>query len=75
MKLTLNSYENQYTIETTGDDLNIVEMANMFRGLLVQAGFHPASVESIFAEDSGVDNWNLEIASNPDPHEIANQLI
>ena len=75
MKLTLQSYDKQYTVETPGDDLDIVEMANTFKGLLVQAGFHPASVESIFAEDTGVDSWNLEICSEPDPHELANQLI
>lgn len=41
MKLQLEKYKKKYTIETENDDLDIFEYLDMFKGLLVSAGFQP----------------------------------
>jgi hypothetical protein len=66
MKITLQSQGNTYTIETKHDDMNISTMAELLRGLLVQCGFHPATVESAFnPEIFEYGSWDLEVC---EPH-------
>ena len=45
MKLQATMNKTTFSIETEGDDLNIEEMLNHFKGLLVAMGYHPKSIE------------------------------
>ena len=62
MKLTLESKDTTYTIDIERDDLVIGEMVDVFKGLLVQIGYHPVSVEQAFDGDSEslFGSWELQ---------------
>ena len=53
MKLSLTINQKTYSIETDegydGSDLNTI--AEEFKGLLVNAGFHPSNVDNLFNTD------------------------
>ena len=53
MKLSLKIHDKTYTIESEEgyDGSNVYELAEQFKGLLVNAGFHPSNVDSIFNLD------------------------
>lgn len=54
MKLQLEAYKKKYTIETENDDLD------MFKGLLVSAGFQPNTFDVAIIEltdELKDDNW------------------
>jgi|TARA_R110000824_G_C14790135_1_gene633146 hypothetical protein len=55
MKLQATMNKTTFSIETEGDDLNVAEMLNHFKGLLVAMGYHPQSVDGHFTE--GEDTW------------------
>ncbi len=60
MKLQLEAYKNKYTVETENDDLDIFEYLDMFKGLLVSAGFQPNTFDVAIielADDLKDDNW------------------
>ena len=57
MILTLQLHDVTYTVAAPKDP-DAQEMAQMFRGLLVQAGFHPITVEALF-DVNAVDSWDL----------------
>ena len=60
MKITLEPYSGgTYTAQTEAE--HISEVVNMFKGLLVQVGYHPKNVDEMFTED--VDSWFPEIES------------
>lgn len=62
MKITLQTRGSTYTVESEHDDLLISDMAELFRGLLVQSGFHPATAESAFdPEIFQYGSWDLEM--------------
>ena len=62
MKITLQTHGSTYTVESEHDELQISDMAELFRGLLVQAGFHPATAESAFnPEIFQYGSWDLEM--------------
>lgn len=62
MKITLHTHGTTYTVESEHDGLQISDMAELFRGLLVQAGFHPATAESAFnPEIFQYGSWDLEM--------------
>lgn len=81
MKLTLETHGNKYTVETERDDVNISEFASIIKGLLVQAQFHPCTVDQLF--DQNLDDCAWNITSEPltldrfsdIDHEIASQTI
>lgn len=82
MKITLHTHETTYTVESEHDALQISDMAELFRGLLVQAGFHPATAESAFnPEIFQYGSWDLEMGEsvsdiNPEADaEIINKMI
>jgi hypothetical protein len=56
MKITIQSYGNEYSVQTKHDGISLAEMMDCFRGLLVQAGFHPESVDEQFT-DCDIDAW------------------
>ena len=60
MKLQLEAYKKKYTIETENDDLDIFEYLDMFKGLLVSAGFQPNTFDVAIIEltdELKDDNW------------------
>lgn len=50
MKLTLETYKKKYSVETEYDDINIIEYYEMFGNMLIQAGFHPNTIEGAIIE-------------------------
>ena len=49
MKLQITMNGATFSAETEGDDLNISEMVNHLKGLLVLCGYHPKGVDEAFA--------------------------
>lgn len=63
MKITLEPYSGgQYT--ASNDAEHISEVINMFRGLLVQTGYHPRTVEEYIPGGESGD-WFPDTAANP----------
>lgn len=57
MKITLEPYSGgTYTAQNEAEHIN--EIAKMFKGLLVQVGYHPNSVDNLFSED--LERWFAE---------------
>lgn len=53
MKLSLTLHGKTYSVESDGsfDGADVYDLAEQFKGLLVNAGFHPSNVDSIFDLD------------------------
>lgn len=53
MKLSLTLHNKTYSIESDEgyDGTDVYELSEQFKGLLVNAGFHPSNVDSIFNLD------------------------
>lgn len=51
MKLALTIHGKIYSIESDEDHLNLNEIGEQFKGLLVNAGFHPSNVDDLFNTD------------------------
>jgi Tat protein secretion system quality control protein TatD with DNase activity len=53
MKLSLTLHNKTYSVESDEafDHTNVYDLAEQFKGLLVNAGFHPSNVDSIFNLD------------------------
>jgi len=53
MKLSLTLHNKTYSVESDDafDGTDVYELAEQFKGLLVNAGFHPSNVDSIFSLD------------------------
>ena len=53
MKLSLTLHGKTYSVESDDafDGTDVCELAEQFKGLLVNAGFHPSNVDSIFDLD------------------------
>ena len=53
MKLSLKLHNKTYSVESDEgyDHGDVYELAEQFKGLLVNAGFHPSNVDSIFNLD------------------------
>ena len=57
MKITMEPYSGgTFTAQTDAEHVN--EVVNMFRGLLVQVGYHPETVDNLFSED--LEKWFKE---------------
>lgn len=69
MKLSLTIHEKTYSIESEEgyDGSNVYELAEQFKGLLVNAGFHPCNVDELFNTEY---QWftDKEIADNMQGH-------
>ena len=51
MKLQITMNNATFSVDTEGDDLNMAEMVNHLKGLLVLCGYHPKSVDEAFTPD------------------------
>ena len=53
MKLSLTIHNTTYSVESDDgyDHSDVYELAEQFKGLLVNAGFHPTNVDSLFNLD------------------------
>jgi len=53
MKLSLTLHGKTYSVESDDsfDGTDVYDLAEQFKGLLVNAGFHPSNVDSIFDLD------------------------
>ena len=51
MKLSLTIHGKIYSIESDEDHLNLNEIGEQFKGLLVNAGFHPSNVDDLLNTD------------------------
>lgn len=53
MKLSLTLHGKTYSVESDDafDGTDVYDLAEQFKGLLVNAGFHPSNVDSIFNLD------------------------
>ena len=73
MKLTLQMHDNTYSVESKTEP-DATELTTLFRGLLVAAGFHPATAESMFSE--ALDDWNLCVDNldTPPTEEVLDKL-
>ena len=58
MKLILEMHGNRYTVETE-HDVDISEFATIIKGLLVQAQFHPCTVDQLFDQNMDECAWNI----------------
>ena len=69
MKLSLTLHNKTYSVESNKgyDGLDVYDLAEQFKGLLVNAGFHPSNVDSIFNLEN---QWfaNEENANNMQGH-------
>jgi hypothetical protein len=50
MKLQITMHGTTLSVETESDCLNVTEMFNHFKGLMVAIGYHPKSVEECLME-------------------------
>jgi len=51
MKIEIEMNGSTFSAKTEGDDLNISEMVNHIKGLLVLCGYHPKGVDEAFTPD------------------------
>ena len=47
MKLTITNYDKTYSVETD-EDVDAESLADMFKGLMVNMGYHPSNVDELF---------------------------
>ncbi len=71
MKLSLTLHGKIYSVESENefDDEQVSEVVEQFKGLLVNAGYHPQSVDPFFNTeyqwfDKNKDEWNNGSQSN-----------
>jgi len=74
MKITLEAHGKKAHVETSNDDVCITEMVSILKGLLVQADFHPCTVDDVFSSDFDECSWNLD-RTTLDEHNLTNQTI
>ena len=51
MKISIELHNQTYTCESDRDALDIDEITNIFKGLLVAAGFHPQCVDQAISSE------------------------
>lgn len=83
MKLSLTLHNKTYSVESDDsfDGADVYELAEQFKGLLVNAGFHPSNVDSIFhldyqwfTEKELEENLQGHISENSRAYEYQKQL-
>jgi hypothetical protein len=50
MKIEIKHYGTTYTVETQTDDFEVVEMFDIFTGLLIQLGYQQESINDAIKE-------------------------
>lgn len=50
MKIEIKHYETTYAVETPNDDLETIEMFDIFTGLLIQMGYQQQSINEAIKE-------------------------
>ena len=67
MKIIIEPYSGgTYTAENDAE--HISKVVNMFKGLLVQVGYHPQTVDNLFNEDT--DTWFPEAEPKPEENDV-----
>ena len=83
MKLSLTLHGKTYSIESDEgyDGTDVYDLAEQFKGLLVNAGFHPSNVDSIFnldyqwfTDEENEGNMQGHISENSRAFEYDKQL-
>ena len=83
MKLSLTIHGKTYSVESDDafDGTDVYELAEQFKGLLVNAGFHPSNVDDIFnldyqwfTEKELEENLQGHISQNSRAYEYHEQL-
>jgi len=83
MKLSLTLHNKTYSVESeeSFDSSNVYDLAEHFKGLLVNAGFHPSNVDSIFnldyqwfTDEENEGNMQGHIQENSRAYEYHEQL-
>ena len=77
MKLTLTLHNKTYSVESEDqfDGQSLNELAEQFKGLLVNAGFHPSNVDDLMNTDY---NWFHNTTNGEDReqmYEVSSQTI
>jgi len=72
MKITIETQGNKYTAEFS-EGPTAEEVCEMLKGLLVQAQYHPQTVDEIF-DHTMVQSWFTD-STHDGSHQIANQVI
>jgi hypothetical protein len=47
MKITITNYDKTYSVETD-EDVDAESMADIFKGLMINLGYHPSNVDELF---------------------------
>ena len=47
MKITITNYNRTYSVETD-EDVDAESLADMFKGLMINMGYHPSNVDELF---------------------------
>jgi hypothetical protein len=66
MKIKIEMNNTTFSVEAEEDSLNITEMVNHLKGLLVLCGYHPKNVDDAFTPD--------EFEWFPEAHKIEDYL-
>ena len=83
MKLSLTLHEKTYSIasDEAFDGTNLNELVEQFKGLLVNAGFHPSNVDDMFnteyqwfTQEERDENMQGHLKSDKDIEEWQNNL-
>jgi Tat protein secretion system quality control protein TatD with DNase activity len=83
MKLSLTLHGKTYSVESDDafDGTDVYELSEQFKGLLVNAGFHPSNVDSIFnldyqwfTDEENEGNMQGHIKDNSRAYEYHEQL-
>ena len=80
MKLSLTIHHKTYSVESDEDHLNLNEIGEQFKGLLVNAGFHPSNVDDLLNTDyqwftEEERNENLQGHTKEEIEELQNNLF
>tara|TARA_B110000444_G_C18823372_1_gene588949 strand:+ start:89 stop:355 length:267 start_codon:yes stop_codon:yes gene_type:complete len=72
MKIEIEINKETYSWKSDYEDHNIYDIAEKFKGLLVNAGFHPDNVDDIF-DDCVIGSWKLPSDKNLYADELENE--
>ena len=73
MKITIETNKMIHTTEVLYEP-NMDQLVDVLKGLMVQTGFHPETVEDAFNTEAGENgSWNIKPATELDPHNLYQQ--
>jgi hypothetical protein len=80
MKITITNYDKTYSVETD-EDVDAESMADIFKGLMINMGYHPSNVDELFnteykwfTQDEIDDNRQGHLKTHFDP-KIVNEGV